>query len=47
MTDVARLMKSILRVGVDPAKHVIQVHAVKASGQRVVSRSLRRDLFLA
>lgn len=47
MTDIAHLMQSIVRVGVDLAKHVIQVHAVNASGQRVVSRSIRRDLFLA
>jgi transposase len=34
------------RVGVDLAKHVIQVHAVDARGRVITSRALRRDQFL-
>ena len=37
----------IARVGVDLAKQVIQVHAVDAAGRRLVSRSIKRDQFLA
>ena len=37
----------IVRVGVDLAKLVIQVHAVDAVGRRVVSRALKRDQFIA
>ena len=37
----------IVRVGVDLAKLVIQVHAVDAAGRRVVSRALKRDQFIA
>src|SRR5664280_708759 len=37
----------IARVGVDLAKQVIQVHAVDASGRRVVARAFKRDQFLA
>jgi transposase len=47
MTDIARLMQFIVRVGVDLAKHVIQVHAVDAAGRRIVARSIKRDQFLA
>lgn len=36
----------IVRVGVDLAKHAIQVHAVDAQGCVVVARSLRRERFL-
>ena len=36
-----------MRVGVDLAKRVIQVHAVDGAGQRVVSRALKRDQFMA
>lgn len=39
-------MTEITRVGVDLAKHVIQVHGVDAGGQRVTSRALGRDKFL-
>ncbi len=37
----------IIRVGVDLAKRVIQVHAVDAAGRTVCNRSLARDKFLA
>jgi transposase len=47
MSEITRVMELIVRVGVDLAKNLIQVHAVDASGRRVVSRSLRRDQFLA
>jgi transposase len=36
-----------IRFGIDLAKRVIQVHGVDASGRVVVSRSFRRDQFLA
>jgi transposase len=37
----------IVRVGVDLAKRVIQVHAVDAAGRVVTSRALARDKFIA
>ena len=37
----------IVRVGVDLAKHVIQVHGVDASGRVVVVRAIKRDRFEA
>lgn len=37
---------AIVRVGVDLAKHVIQVHAVDAAGRVRVARSLSRERFL-
>ena len=37
----------VVRVGADLAKRVIQVHAVDAAGQRVVSRTLKREQFMA
>ena len=37
----------IARVGVDLAKRVIHVHAVDAAGRRVLSRSFKRDQFMA
>ena len=37
----------VVRVGVDLAKHVIQVHAVDANGKAVTKRALPRDKFLA
>ncbi len=40
-------MSKITRVGVDLAKRVLQVHAVDARGQRITSRALSRDKFLA
>ena len=39
-------MNKIIRVGVDLAKHVIQVHAVDAAGKVVTNRALKRDKFL-
>jgi len=36
----------VVRVGVDPAKRVIQVHAVDAVGRRVSNRALARDRFI-
>lgn len=47
MSEITRLMLLIVRVGVDLAKNLIQVHAVDAAGRRVVSRALKRDQFLA
>jgi transposase len=40
-------MLLIVRVGVDLAKNLIQVHAVDAGGHRVVARALKRDQFAA
>ncbi len=37
----------IVRVGVDLAKRVIQVHAVDAGGQLLTGRALARDKFIA
>src|SRR5450755_498535 len=45
MSEITRAL--IVRVGVDLAKHVIQVHAVEAEGRRVVARAVKRDQFLA
>jgi transposase len=45
MAEITRAL--IARVGVDLAKHVIQVHAVDGAGRRVLSRALRREMFLA
>ena len=47
MSEITRTVVLIVRVGVDLAKRVIQVHAVDALGRRVVSRALKRDQFLA
>ena len=40
-------MSEITRVGVDLAKHVIQVHAVDANSKLVTNRALPRDKFVA
>lgn len=40
-------MAMVVRVGVDLAKKVIQVHAVDAGGARVVARALKRSQFVA
>ena len=40
-------MSEITRVGADLAKHVIQVHAVDATGKLVTNRPLQRDKFIA
>jgi transposase len=45
MSEITRAL--VVRVGVDLAKRVIQVHAVDACGRRVVSRALKRDQFIA
>jgi transposase len=45
MSEITRAL--IARVGVDLAKHVIQVHAVDAAGRRVLSRALKRDQFIS
>ena len=48
MAEITRvLMALIVRVGVDLAKQVIQVHAVDAAGRRMVARAIKRDQFLA
>ena len=48
MAEITRaLMALIVRVGVDLAKNVIQVHAVDRAGRRVVSRAIKREQFLA
>ena len=39
-------MSEITRVGVDLAKHVIQVHAVDAAGKMLTNRPLSRDKFM-
>ena len=36
-------MNKIIRVGIDLAKHVIQVHAVDAAGKVVTNRALKRE----
>jgi hypothetical protein len=45
MTEITRAL--IVRVGVDLAKNVIQVHAVDGVGRRVVARAFKREQFLA
>ena len=48
MAEITRaLMALIVRVGVDLAKNVIQVHAVDRAGRRVVWRAIKREQFLA
>jgi len=48
MTEITRVLFAlIVRVGVDLAKNVIQVHAVDRGGRRLVSRPIKRDQFLA
>ena len=37
----------IIRVGVDIARLVIQVHAINAAGHNMVWRSLKREQFMA
>ena len=46
MSEIAQA-PAIARVGIDLAKQVIQVHAVDASGRRVVTRAFKRDQFFA
>ena len=45
MSEITR--GQIVRVGVDLAKQVIQVHAVDGAGRRVVARAIKRDQFVA
>ena len=45
MSEITRGL--IVRVGVDLAKRVIQVHAVDASGRVITARALARDKFMA
>lgn len=40
------IREGVVRVGVDLAKHVIQVHAVDAAGRVVTAKALARDKFL-
>ena len=47
MSEITRLMLLIVRVGVDLAKNLIQVHAVDAAGRRVVSKAFKREQFIA
>jgi len=48
MAEITRVLFAlIVRVGVDLAKNVIQVHAVDRTGRRVVSRAIKREQFLA
>ena len=47
MSEITRLMLMIVRVGVDLAKNLIQVHAVDAAGRRVVAKAFKRDQFFA
>lgn len=47
MSEITRVALTIVRVGVDLAKNLIQVHAVDAAGRRVVAKALKRDQFLA
>ena len=47
MAEITRvLIALIVRVGVDLAKNVIQVHAVDGAGRRVVWRAIKREQFL-
>ena len=48
MSEITRgTTSAIVRVGVDLAKQVIQVHGVDSGGRRVVGRTLKRDQFAA
>lgn len=44
---LSQVLEKVVRVGVDLAKQVIQVHAVAADGQVIARRALARDRFLA
>lgn len=39
-------MQTIVRVGVDIAKNVLQVHAVDVQGKLVTNRAIQRSKFL-
>jgi transposase len=45
MSEITRLMLMIVRVGVDLAKNLIQVHAVDATGRRVLAKAIKREQF--
>ena len=47
MSEITRLMLMIVRVGVDLAKNLIQVHAVDAAGRKVVAKAIKREQFFA
>lgn len=48
MSEITRATAgAIVRVGVDLAKQVIQVHGVDGAGRRVASRAIKRDQFMA
>ena len=48
MAEITRVVFAlIVRVGVDLAKNVIQVHGVDRAGRRVVSRAIKREQFLS
>ncbi len=47
MSEITRLMLLIVRVCVDLAKNLIQVHAVDAGGRKVAARAFKRDQFFA
>ena len=48
MAEITRaLMALIVRVGVDLAKNVIQVHAVDKAGRRVAAKAIKREQFMA
>ena len=49
MSEITRgeVVRQIVRVGVDLAKRVIQVHAVDAAGRVVAAKALARDKFTA
>lgn len=46
MSEATRLLP-IVRVGVDLAKTLIQVHAVDSAGRRIVAKALKREQFVA
>ena len=46
MSTMLQMLIAIVRVGVDLAKNVIQVHAVDRDGRRVVARSFGREQFV-
>ena len=39
-------LSSVTTVGLDPAKHVFQVHGVAASGRLVIAKAIRRNKLL-
>ena len=46
MTALVHVLMTIVRVGVDLAKNLIQVHAVDAAGRRVLARAFKREAFV-